>query len=795
MRLLIIPVFLIILFPHFIAAQEKKTTSIDALAGKVITNLRDTPNEKIYLQTNKQVYGAGETIWLKAFIIDSITKKLTDVSKILFIDLVNNKDSVVSIILLQTNPSQTTAGIKLRDSLPNGYYWLRAYTRKMLHENINGITIKPVYVLSNFKNTADFESHLSNSDKQKPANKKIVINIYPEGGSIISGTNSTVAIKALDTEGNPVITSGIIKDNRDNVIANFTTNKQGLAKFSFSPKWYAKYAVYINKRGNFDSVAALPRVNLYAAQLSITEQNDQYIKTRVMLEDSIFSNDYTTYILAINGDSLCFAGIGSGIYELNIPVANFPEGVSHLLLYNAQKKFLSERKIYINKSEVTVSTATDKQNYSVRENVKFNIRVTDANGKGIKASLALSINDSRISDTANRFFSNPFSNYSASDIDLEMMASANTARYWILEDKPAKEPNQMSVDDILKISGRVVNNNNDPVQSQQVLLMSREPKGFYDTDTTNNKGQFSFSLPDYEDGAEFNLQVNNLNGLKKDYKIIADTPVLPKFVTPGFLKKIPDVDGMPVAEKTETRYMDSIFMYAQKNVLSSVTIAKKVRAQEPRNQNITSGIITHKMLQAGGANNAGDAVLRSGKFHLIGSFLMTGSPNGFAPAASDEPIVVVDGSQVPLGFNGPGSPVLGFLKTLPTDEIDYIKTIAGNEGSGYGVRGGHGVIEIHTSSKVSIQPSESQATTVVLKGFHVPPVFNMPDYNSKEIKKSKAPDLRTAIYWNGDIVTDDNGNAQVEFFTADTPATYLVTICGITITGDKIFNTTFISRR
>src|SRR5690349_525016 len=148
-----------------------------------------------------------------------------------------------------------------------------------------------------------------------------------------------------------------------------------------------------------DLVALLPRVNPYAAQLSVTEQTDQFVKARVMLEDSIFTDDYTTYILGISKDSLCFAGVGRGMYELNIPVLNFPAGIATLLLFNAKKQLVSERSIYINRKDYNINISTDKESYAARENVKMNINITDPAGKPLMAALAVSVIDGRISDT------------------------------------------------------------------------------------------------------------------------------------------------------------------------------------------------------------------------------------------------------------------------------------------------------------------------------------------------------------------------------------------------------------
>jgi hypothetical protein len=206
------------------------------------------------------------------------------------------------------------------------------------------------------------------------------------------------------------------------------------------------------------------------------------------------------------------------------------------------------------------------------------------------------------------------------------------------------------------------------------------------------------------------------------------------------------------------------------------------------------------MLKQGGFNNVGDAVLRSGKLHLVGGFLMAGAPNRFGPSATDEPAVVVDGVQVGLSagsteIDQEKSPVLTYLKSLFTNDIDYIKILTGTEGGGYGVRGGHGVIEIHTASSSFSSPATGFLKSIFAKGFHVPPAFNMPDYTNKQVRNASYPDVRTTIYWNGDIITDKNGKASVNFFTADLPATYIVVVSGITENGYKVFKTATISRQ
>jgi len=785
--------------PLFTIAQNNSTSDIDSIAGRLIKNLRSNTKEKILLQTDRKVCGAGETMWFKAYIVDSLNNKLTDKSKILFVDLVDDKDSLLTQLLFHAERLKTHGAILLSDSLYEGYYWLRAYTRKMIKENVGDISVQPVYVVNPKKKNGSTLAYEVNNTSEAATGVQPILDIYPEGGSLISGTNTTVAVKAHGQELNPLVVSGIVKDSRDTIVAKFSTNDQGLGKFSFSPTWFGKYRIYIQTKDRYDSMALLPRVNPYAAQLSVTEQNDQSIKARVMLEDSIFTNDYTTYILGISKDSICFAGVGRGMYELNIPVSNFPSGVATLLLFNAKKQLVSERNIYISKKDYNLNIGTDKENYTARENVKMNIDLTDAAGKPLMAALAVSVIDSRIADTTDKLFSDPLQNHSFADVDLIMLTKKGFYKDWMDEHNINATPTG-DTDDVLTLKGKVVNRKKEPLSNMEVVLMSNKNNVLFIQDTTDANGRFIFLLPDYDDSTQFNLQVNNLKGVKEDYDILIDPLDLPHFATPSFLKQKFISDEAELVKNIKAYHIDSVVIGSGRGWLAPVTVTTTDEKESgKKKKNNSSDIITREMLQAGGVNNVGAAVLRSGKLHLIGGYLMSGGPNAFAPSPLDEPNVIMDGIQVSIAGGVQDaterSPVLAFLKTISTDQVDYIRVLTGNEAGIYGVRSGHGVIEIHTSSKLTNYATTNGIKTIVPQGFYVAPSFKMPDYNNKEIKYSKFPDQRLTVYWNGDLITDNNGKANINFFTADAAATYIVTITGVTVNGNKIYKTIVISRK
>jgi hypothetical protein len=61
--------------------------------------------------------------------------------------------------------------------------------------------------------------------------------------------------------------------------------------------------------------------------------------------------------------------------------------------------------------------------------------------------------------------------------------------------------------------------------------------------------------------------------------------------------------------------------------------------------------------------------------------------------------------------------------------------------------------------------------------------FYSPDYHSDIVKNNRIPDFRNTLYWNPDLHTDITGKSEVEFYSSDEPAEYIITIEGITPDG------------
>src|SRR5471030_606413 len=89
----------------------------DDIIKKVATQLAkwvtENPQEKVYLQLDKPYYAAGDDIWFKAYITQGGDHRLSNLSGVLNVELINNKDSVTKAIKLSIIAGMAWGDFKL----------------------------------------------------------------------------------------------------------------------------------------------------------------------------------------------------------------------------------------------------------------------------------------------------------------------------------------------------------------------------------------------------------------------------------------------------------------------------------------------------------------------------------------------------------------------------------------------------------------------------------------------------------------------------------------------------------
>jgi hypothetical protein len=151
------------------------------------------PPEKVYAQTDKGNYIAGQTLW---FSIYSLSFGLpSDLSKIAYLQLISLPEgNVVTQANLPIDGGMSHGNILLPDSLKTGVYELRCFTEWMLNFDEHSIFHKVIYVQNKTGQSIQYKINRANVNHS-------YIDFFPEGGDLVAGNPCKVAFKAIDSIG------------------------------------------------------------------------------------------------------------------------------------------------------------------------------------------------------------------------------------------------------------------------------------------------------------------------------------------------------------------------------------------------------------------------------------------------------------------------------------------------------------------------------------------------------------------------------------------------------------------
>ena len=147
--LLILSLLVSLLFLGFIKDDEPLKKILNQLE-KYRTGY---PQEKVHLHLDKPYYAIGDNVWFKAYVVNAENHQLSDLSKILYVELINEKDSVKQSLSLPLVSGLTSGDFTLTDSLREGNYRIRAYTTWMRNFGEEYFFDKTILIGNSISNT------------------------------------------------------------------------------------------------------------------------------------------------------------------------------------------------------------------------------------------------------------------------------------------------------------------------------------------------------------------------------------------------------------------------------------------------------------------------------------------------------------------------------------------------------------------------------------------------------------------------------------------------------------------
>ncbi|MBE7176813.1 MAG: TonB-dependent receptor plug domain-containing protein [Mucilaginibacter polytrichastri] len=196
-------------------AWKTEDDPIKAIIDKLTAFFEKNPQEKIYLHLDKPFYAIGDNIWFKAYVVTGEEHRLSNISKIIYVDLINEKDSIKQTLKLPLTAGMARGDFALADTLAEGNYRIRAYTNWMRNFDtqyffdqtvrITNAISNSVFTSSDFRfsgegNQQNVEARITYTDLDgKPyADKTVSYEVMLDSRQIARGKGTTDASGVLD---------------------------------------------------------------------------------------------------------------------------------------------------------------------------------------------------------------------------------------------------------------------------------------------------------------------------------------------------------------------------------------------------------------------------------------------------------------------------------------------------------------------------------------------------------------------------------------------------------------------
>ncbi|WP_298901252.1 TonB-dependent receptor plug domain-containing protein [uncultured Psychroserpens sp.] len=634
--------------------------------------------------------------------------------------------------------------------------------------------------------------------------------LFPESGQIIAGTNNTIAFKAINEFTKPVDVSGDILDSNGRLITTFSSFHDGMGSFILNAKEGEVYTAKLKTPFVSERAIALPKVQKEGTRFSVETEESM---TKIIL----FSTEKKSLRLEVSSASkvLLQKKISNKESFISINTEDFPMGITKFSITNNNNQIVAERLVFVNPhKQLNVDIDLEKTVYETRERVKLKINTTDGKGLPLPSNLSIAVADNKLLSFADdkqdhilsyllvsselkgkihkpSFYLNPKKEKSAEALDYLMLTHG--WRNYIVDPKVTLENAEFLPEQHAIQSGTVVDKKGKPITAH-LLLMDRLGHKIHAFDTEND-GTFTFKFTDsqhlvllaYRDDRKsvFIKKTNFINGRYQHHKDATHKENVKRIKTfdkeekPLKKKILKEAEAIEIALTEDSSQLDEVVIVGYRTTSKSSTTASVVVVAEESLSNASSVVQLLQGQVAGinittsnGAPGANSTVQLRGVGSISGNI---------------EPLFIVDGVPVDESV---------FRNLNPSDlhSISVIKDAGAT--AIYGSRGSNGVIVIQTNSGGYINnSSKKKLNNAKFNNYGIANFQNSKPSRLSQAKEFYVPvyvggntinertDFRQTIYWNPVVQTDENGQAEVEFYNNDAITSFKITTEGVGFNG------------
>jgi len=783
-----------LLFPALVKAQV-----LDSMMNVYANNY---PQEKIYVQFDKQLYSAGETIWFKGYLFTGADPSL--LSKNFYAELSDPSGAIIQRKVYPISESSVAGNFDLPAKLTARHLHFRAYTTWMTNFDTAFYFEKDIKI---------YDNKLDSSGTVTLIPRQTKLSFFPEGGDLVGGVESMVAFKAEDQFGFPINVKGSVQDKSGKEILTFSSEHDGMGKFLLTPDaGDSLRAVWLDAHG-IEHRTGLPHVMSTGVVIRALPGNQKVLFSVARSSEGgpelkhlviiAHMHQHLVYKAKINLEDNFMSG-GT------IPTGQLPSGVLELTVFNADLLPMAERVVFVNNHDFLfhpevampakslVRRGKNTLEIDVPDTLKANcsVAITDATADGEFPDADNIISHMLLTGDIRGYVHDPYYYFAhtadslANQLDLVMMTHGWRRFKWeeLAQGQVPKIKNRES--DYLSVLVDVLGVDPYKIAKDESLnvILSKRDSSTQMLQVPHISGtKFGVTGLIFYDTAKAFYQFNVNRALSGEAAVTFNTGLVkgPRYARP----LTTPFDGW-TAE-------DSAYLHRNKYIAIETARAKPI---EDAKVKTLESVTVHGHVKtdaekmddryASGMFAGGDAY----EYDLADDPLASAMPDIFTWLQGK-----VAGLQITPG-NGPGgAPSLSWrggkpslylnemqtdaqqLQSTPVTDIAYLKVFRPGSGVGFG-GGSGGVIAVYTKKggdeKRGDDPSFKGLDRALLIGYAMPKQFYSPNYLENS-PLNEAADLRKTLYWKPYVLTDkDNGRVLIDFFNNDITKKFRVVLEG-----------------
>ena len=384
------------------------------------------PQEKVYVHLDNTCYFVGDTIWYKGYVTRSDKGTLTDLSKILYVELLTPDGFLVERQQLEMPNGTANGAFVLTDSLYAGYYELRAYTRWMLnfgqYEHPHAQWSEDAFY--NKEMTKDFfrdyeklysrvfpvydkpkeTGHYTKDMTLRPLRRyfkarkgkpELELKFYPEGGNLVSGTDCNVALELNTEEGEHLENVEIdILDPQGRKITKTRTGNRGRCTF------------LLNKVGTQEEYKAVFQYKGYDYEVKLPEVEEEGIALQVRQDTLLRIELQRSEGLTDFPEGLALQVMAQGVPQtlqhidfgdkrktnVTIPLNELRTGVNQITVFDGKGQIYADRLCFVNRHDydsARIDIHGIEPQYEPFAPVTLNLKLQDIQDTATSVSLAV----------------------------------------------------------------------------------------------------------------------------------------------------------------------------------------------------------------------------------------------------------------------------------------------------------------------------------------------------------------------------------------------------------------------